>query len=115
MPAPGRDRLNTVQNFPDPQQRALGGARRQCAGSVEAACDDLAVRLRRPVLGEIPDHEHRDMVAPRDMAVEEDAVQRGFAADRDAPFFEQLPLQRLDEGIIGPTPRESLPPVRCKK
>ena len=63
--------------------------------SKKAAGDDLAVRLRHPVLAKLVDHIDRDMVAAGDMAVEEHAEQSGFANKLDSALFHQFALQRV--------------------
>src|SRR5688572_22008073 len=60
---PGGDLRPALEHFRYPQAGALGGILRQGRGVKEAAGDDLAVGLRRPVLAELPDHIDRDVVA----------------------------------------------------
>ena len=83
---PGRDRRLAFEHFRYPQPRALRWSPPAAPRREEAAGDDLAVRLRQPVLPEMPDHIDRDMVAAGDVAVEEHAVQHRLAASvRSAP------------------------------
>src|SRR3954471_15828668 len=66
---------------------------------MESALDDLAVRLRQPVLPELPDHVDRDVVAEGDVAVEKYAVQDGFAGEVDPSFLHQFAPQRFEKAL----------------
>jgi hypothetical protein len=66
-------------------------------GGEEAAIDDLMIGFGLAILPEIPDDVDRDVIAWRDMAVEENAVKHRFAGYLDSSLLHQFPLQGHSE------------------
>ena len=102
-PPRGRRRL-AFEHLSDPQPRTGGGVVRQIGRIEEAAGHDLAIRLREAVLPVVPEHIDRDMIARRDVAIMEDAVQQRRAVELDPPLLLQLAPQRFDKAFTNLDP-----------
>src|ERR1700692_4158269 len=96
---PGRDRRAAFEALGDPQPGTLGYLGRQRGNFEKARGRNLAVRLGRPVLPELPDQIDRDVVAVGNVAVEGDSMQRRLPEQLDSALFRKLAGERIAEGF----------------
>jgi hypothetical protein len=88
-----------MKDFRDSQPRAGRGLGWQGIGGEKTAIDDLPIWFGLAILPEVPDDIDGNVIAPRNMAVEKNAVQRGFAAYLDSPFLHEFAIQRRTQGL----------------
>jgi hypothetical protein len=83
-----------MKDFRYSEPRAGRGLGRQGIDGEKTAIDDLQIWFGLAILPEVPDDIDSDVIAPRNVAVEKNPVQRRFAVYFDSPFFNEFALQR---------------------
>lgn len=89
-----------MKDFRNPEPRAGRGLGRQGIDGEKTAIDDLPIWFGLAILPEVPDNIDSDVIAPRNMAVEKNAVQRRFAAYFDSPFLNEFAFQRRTRRLV---------------